>query len=121
VSSSSQGTAKKPTGRSWKRRYPRHRIDLPIKVTVLGADGYHEVRGRCGDMGEGGVGTILGSEIEPGEVVGLEIQIGEVPPMSVRAIVRYRKGLVHGLEFLGLAEEQRQVILQLCAAAAPLD
>jgi len=41
--------------------------------------------------------------------------------LQVRGIVRYRKGLLHGLEFLGISESQRQVVLQLCEAAGEVD
>jgi hypothetical protein len=121
VSSSSQGAAKKPTGREWKRRYPRYRIDLPLKATVLGTQGYYEVHGRSGDLGEGGLGAIFVSEISQGEVIALEMQLPSGSLLQVRGIVRYRKGLLHGMEFLGLTEEQRQVVLQLCAASTVVD
>jgi hypothetical protein len=121
VSFSSQGAAKKPSGREWKRRYPRYRIDLPLKATVLGANGYYDVHGRSGDLGEGGLGAIFVSEISQGEVVALEMQLPSGGLLQVRGIVRYRKGLLHGLEFLGISESQRQVVLQLCEAAGEVD
>lgn len=121
MSFSSQGAAKKPTGRDWKRRYPRYRIDLPLKATVLGAEGYYDVHGRSGDLGEGGLGAIFVSEISQGEVIALEMQLPAGGLLQVRGIVRYRKGLLHGLEFLGLSEEHRQIVLQLCAASTEVD
>lgn len=121
VSSSSQGAAKKPTGREWKRRYPRYRIDLPLKATVLGPQGYYEVHGRSGDLGEGGLGAIFVSEIPQGEVIALEMQLPSAGQLRVRGIVRYRKGLLHGMEFLALTEEQRQTVLQVCASATVID
>ena len=121
VSSSSQGTEKKPIGRNWKRRYARYRIDLPITATVLGEDGYRDVSGRSGDLGEGGLGAVLVSEISQGEVIDLAVQLPNGRELEVRGIVRYRKGLLHGLEFLGLSEEQRQAIKRLCEHATELD
>jgi hypothetical protein len=121
VVSFSHGAAKKPTGREWKRRYPRYRIDLPLKARVLGANGYNEVQGRSGDLGEGGLGAIFVSEISQGEVVALEMHLPAGNLLQVRGIVRYRKGLLHGLEFLGLTEEQHQTILQLCGAASEIE
>lgn len=121
VSSSSQGTAKKPIGRNWKRRYARYRIDLPIQATVLGENGYRDVSGRSGDLGEGGLGAVLISEIGQGEVIDLKVQLPNGQPLEVRGIVRYRKGLLHGLEFLGLSDEQRQTIQRLCENASELD
>jgi len=116
--SSSQGAAKKPTGRDWKRRYPRYRIDLPLKATVLGPNGYYDVHGRSGDIGEGGLGAIFVSEISQGEVVAVQMQLPSGGMLQMRGIVRYRKGLLHGLEFLGLSESQHQAVLELCETAA---
>lgn len=88
---------------------------------MLGENGYEEVSGRCSDIGEGGLGTLLVSELTPGEVVAATIQPRVAPPLTVRCVVRYRKGLVHGLEFLGLTAEQLQIVRQLCAGAAEID
>ena len=120
VSSSSQGTAKKPLGRDWKRRYPRYRVDLPIRVTVLQESGYHEVRGRCGDIGLGGVGTVLSEEVPKGEVVDVQITLRGGDMLAVRAIVRFRKGLLHGLEFLTLSPEQRSTVESMCHGSAEM-
>jgi hypothetical protein len=120
VSSSSQGTAKKPLGRDWKRRFSRYRIDLPIKVTVLREAGYEEIRGRCGDIGEGGIGAVLGAEVPKGEVVAYEVQGPEGELLSGRCITRYRKGLLHGFEFLGLTLEQRSLVGSMCLGRAIL-
>ena len=88
---------------------------------MLGAQGYNEVHGRSGDLGEGGLGAIFVSEISQGEVIALEMQLPSGNLLQVRGIVRYRKGLLHGMEFLGLTDEQRQAVLQLCAASTVVD
>ena len=120
VSSSSQGTAKKALGRDWKRRYSRYRIDLPIKVTVLREEGYEEIRGRCGDIGEGGIGAVLGAEVPKGEVVAFEVEGPQGERLSGRCITRYRKGLLHGFEFLGLTIEEKGLVGSLCLGRAIL-
>ncbi|MGC2198293.1 MAG: PilZ domain-containing protein [Terriglobales bacterium] len=107
--------------RSWRRRYQRHRADFPLKATVLREEGYIEIEGRCGDIGHGGMGTVLTTEVDQGEVLSLEFHLPtgtEVLP--VRAIVRYRKGFVHGLEFLGLSAEQQAMIDAFCQGLVPL-
>ncbi len=35
-------------------------------------------------------------------------------PLKFRALVRYRKGLHHGFEFLALSKEQRETIRRVC-------
>jgi PilZ domain-containing protein len=39
----------------------------------------------------------------------------------VSAAVRYRKGFIHGVEFLGLSAEQQQCINQFCEGLMPID
>jgi len=114
VSSSSQGTAKKVVGRDWKRRYSRYRIDLPIKVTVLRDTGYEEIRGRCGDIGEGGLGAVLAAEVPKGEVVAFEVEGPTGELLAGRCVTRFRKGLLHGFEFFGLTLEQRSLVVRWC-------
>jgi len=41
--------------------------------------------------------------------------------LSVRAIVRYQNGFVHGLEFVGLTPEQQTAIDEFCATLAQAD
>jgi hypothetical protein len=117
---SSQGTAQKPLGRDWKRRFARYRIDLAIKVTVLREGGYEEIRGRCGDIGEGGLGAVLGAEVPKGEVVAFEVQGPTGEFLAGRCITRYRKGLLHGFEFLSLTLEQRSLVGSMCLGRAIL-
>ena len=115
VSSSAQSAAKKKVvGRDWKRRFARYRIDLPIKVTVLREGGYEEIRGRCGDIGEGGLGAVLSDEVPKGEVVAFEVQADTGELLTGRCVTRYRKGLLHGFEFFGLTLEQRSLVGSLC-------
>jgi c-di-GMP-binding flagellar brake protein YcgR len=101
--------------KGWKRRYPRHRADFPLKASALREDGYLEIQGRCSDIGHGGMGTILTEEVAQGEVLSLEFELpSTLEQLAVRAIVRYRTGFVHGLEFLGLSAEQQTAIDGFC-------
>ena len=105
--------------RNWRRRHARYRADLTVKVRVLRADGYVEIPGRCSDVGHGGMGIVLTAEVPPGEVLSLEFQLpGRTEVSAIRAIVRYRKGFIHGLEFLGLSTEQQGTIDAFCEGLA---
>ena len=102
--------------KSWRRRYERYRTDFPLKAKVLRETGYEELQGRCGDIGHGGIGAVFTAECVKGEVVSLEFSLPDSPtPLEVRSIVRYRKGFLHGLEFLGLTDEQRVAIETFCS------
>lgn len=101
--------------KGWRRRYPRHRADFALAGSVLREDGYFAVQGRCSDIGQGGMGVVLTSGVESGEVLVLEFRLSDSgEAVSIRAIVRYR-GFVHGLEFLGLSGEQQSAINGFCA------
>jgi hypothetical protein len=102
--------------KGWRRRYTRHRADFLLKVRTLREEGYVEIQGRCGDIGHGGMGTVLSAEVPAGEVISLECALtASSEPLLARAIVRYRKGFVHGLEFLGLSHERQAAVDAFCA------
>jgi hypothetical protein len=95
-----------------RRRFTRHRTDLPLTVTVLRQEGYSRLQGRCHEIAEAGLGGVISTALGAGEVVSLEFSITQVPePLVLRAVVRHRAGLVHGFEFIGLSPEQRECIL----------
>jgi len=107
--------------KGWRRRFPRHRADFPLKAAAFRDDGYAEIQGRCGDIGHGGMGTVLTAEVAPGEVLSLDFRLPALSqPFAIRAIVRYRKGFVHGLEFLALSPEQQAAIDSFCAGLEPM-
>ncbi len=106
--------------KGWKRRHERYRTDFPIKATVLRDEGYAELQGRCGDIGHGGIGAVFNAECMKGEVISLEFSLPPATePLCIRSIVRYRRGFLHGLEFLGLTEEQRHAIESYCSTLTP--
>jgi|ERR1700757_190101 PilZ domain len=106
--------------RGWQRRYERHRADVPVKASLLRESGYVELGGRCGDLGHGGMGVVLTGEVMKDEVLSVEFRLPTSPEnLVVRAIVRYRKGLLHGLEFLGLSAEQQSAVDAYCATLPP--
>ena len=95
-----------------RRRFTRHRTDLPLTVTVLRQDGYVRLQGRCHEIAEAGLGGVISTALVSGEVVSLEFSIPDLPqPLILRAVVRHRAGFVHGFEFIGLSPEQRDCIL----------
>ena len=120
MSTSSLEKALQAKQRGWKRRYERYRTDFPVNATVLRESGYQDLAGRCGDIGHGGMGAVFNAECVKGEVISLEFRLPDAAEvLSVRSIVRYRKGFLHGLEFLGLTDEQRQEIEAFCSQLTP--
>lgn len=120
MSTSSLEKALQAKQRGWKRRYERYRTDFPVNAAVLRESGYQELAGRCGDIGHGGMGAVFNAECVKGEVISLEFRLPDATEvLSVRSIVRYRRGFLHGLEFLGLTDEQQQKIEAFCSQLAP--
>lgn len=120
MSASSIEKALQAKQRSWKRRYERYRTDFPVKATVLRDSGYQDLEGRCGDIGHGGMGAVFNAECVKGEVISLEFRLPRAAEiLSVRSIVRYRRGFLHGLEFLGLTDEQKYQIEDFCSQLTP--
>jgi hypothetical protein len=98
-----------------RRRFPRYRADLKIGIRLLGPDGYSQVTGLCNQIGEGGVGAIISSELSIGEVVSLDLSVpSQVQAVSLRAVVRWRERLQHGFEFYAATAEQLATIRGYC-------
>lgn len=93
------------------RRWPRHRLDVPIRVIVHTAERTKLYDGRGNELNEGGMAVTAGVELK----VGREVAVEFTPPFTglpirVRGIVRNRTGYRYGLEFVTAnAEETEQV------------
>ena len=105
----------KAVSKTFTRRFVRYRTEVPLLVRVLGQDGYVRIHGRCFEIAEAGLGAVITSTLAAGEMVDVEISIPAVSdPVSLRAVVRYRMGFLHGFEFVGTAAEERQQISAYC-------
>ena len=101
------------------RRFPRHRLDVRIQMSVFREGVTISLWGRTSELGQDGVGATLSGELKVGEVVSMEFPI-PVPPhfVKVRAIVRYSEGLRCGFEFLIVTDEQRETLCRVCEMLA---
>lgn len=94
-----------------RRRHPRYRVDFRATATYLEGSQYRKVEGHCSDLAEAGVGMLLPTEMNIGEVAGLSFSLPESSNVcELRAVVRYRRGYHYGFEFLSLTSEQRQAL-----------
>jgi hypothetical protein len=108
-----------PRDQAVSRRFLRYPIDVRIVVHVHRATGVTSFWGRTSELGEDGLGATLTGEIERGEAVTIEFALPLAAyPLKFRALVRYRTGLRHGLEFLTLTEEQHQSVERVCRLLA---
>ena len=98
-----------------QRRYARFSLDIRIEVQVLRKGTSFSFWGRTSELGLDGVGATLTGELEVGEVVSADLSLPMAAhPIKVRALVRYRDGLRHGLEFLTMNKEQREALRRVC-------
>jgi TonB family protein len=94
-----------------QRIFQRHPINTTLDLIALRSGVPETLPGRCTDISEAGVGAVVAGELIPGQQVALELRLPNVGlPIRVRALVSYQTRLRCGLEFIGLAPEQREMI-----------
>ena len=98
----------------------RHRLAVPLSVTVLRSGVPDAVPGRSVDVCEGGVGAVLAAELFPGELVGVEFELPHTGPVLAKARVCYHEKLRYGLQFLSIPPEQREMIGKWTRGALPV-
>jgi len=97
-----------------ERRWPRYKIDVPVRAVVHRADKTLIRDGRGTEMSEGGMCLSAGVELGIGD----EIEVEFTPPYSgdpirVRSEVRNRDGYRYGVEFVPDGKEERSDVVRL--------
>jgi hypothetical protein len=83
------------------RRWPRYKLDVPIRLIAPKGDKISIVQGRGHELNEGGMAVFGGMELSLDEEIAVEFTppyTGQ--PIRVRARVRNRNGYKYGVEFL---------------------
>jgi len=94
-----------------RRAFPRHSINVPLDVIILRSGIPDSLPGRCTDLSEVGVGAVIAGELSAGAHVALEFRLPNVAvPLRARALVRHHHQFRCGLQFVGLAADQREMI-----------
>jgi hypothetical protein len=83
------------------RRWPRFRIDVPVRMIAQRPTKVAIVQGRGRELNRGGMAVFAGIEVSLNEQVAVEF----TPPYSgqpirVRGFVRDRSGYTYGIEFI---------------------
>jgi hypothetical protein len=97
-----------------ERRWPRHKIDVPVRAVIRKPDKTLIRDGRGMEMSEGGMCLFIGAELGLGE----EIEVEFTPPysgnpMRVRSEVRNRDGYRYGVEFVPDGKNERSEVARL--------
>lgn len=88
-------------GYATQRRWPRYKVDVPVRVITQGLTKVAIVQGRGSELNNGGMAIFAGTELSLGGQVLVEF----TPPYSgqpirVRCFVRNRAGYRYGVEFI---------------------
>ena len=111
-----------PAAVAEKRRYPRYRIDVAVKVKVKTSSGIASYcYGRGGDISEGGMAIDVAHELARGKVIRLSVTLPHCDRgIECEAVVRHRNQFRYGLEFRDLAETDRALLMRACQALGVL-
>ena len=105
-----------------RRRHSRYRADFSVIASYLEANDYRKLEGHCRDLSEAGMGVLLATDMNIGEVVGLNFSLpGSPSPWELRAVARYRRGYHYGFEFLSLTSGHRESIRTYLKTLEPAD
>jgi hypothetical protein len=104
--SAQPGKAKSKAERR-QRRHPRYRIEFPVTVILLSEGGHRRIDAHCHEMSVAGIGMLIASELNLGEVAALTFALpGSSHEWELRAVLRHRRGYHYGFEFLAINPEQ---------------
>ena len=108
------------------RRWPRYKINVPVRVVVQRPDKTVIVSGRGTELNEGGMAIFAGIELRVGQRVEIEFTPPyDGQPVRVRSTVRNRSGYNYGAEFLLVNREDKlqaaQIRHVLQAMGSPTD
>ncbi len=105
-----------------RRRHSRYRADFSVVASYLEANDYRKLEGHCRDLSEAGMGLLLATDMNIGEVAGLSFFFpGSASAWELRGVVRYRRGYHYGFEFLSLTAEQRESLRAYLTTLEPAD
>jgi c-di-GMP-binding flagellar brake protein YcgR len=86
-----------------QRRHPRYRIEFPVNVILLSEGEHRHIDAHCRDMSVAGIGVLIASELNLGEVAALRFVLpGSAQQWELRAVLRQRRGYHYGFEFLSV-------------------
>ncbi len=108
-------------GYSPLRKWPRYKLDVPVRVIVRPRERVMIVPGRGNELNAGGLAVFVGMEL----AIGAHMVVEFTPPYSgepirVRCLVRDRNGYTYGLGFLLETDDDERNVAQIKAALAGL-
>jgi hypothetical protein len=96
------------------RRWPRYKVDVPVRVIAQGLTKVSIVQGRGSELNNGGMAVFAGTEL----AIGAQVLVEFTPPYSgqpirVRCFVRNRAGYNYGVEFITENDDDYESVNQI--------
>jgi hypothetical protein len=89
------------SGHARERRWPRHKVDVPVQVVTHGPTNVVIAQGRGSEMNCGGMAVSGRIELAIGAQVAVEFTPPHcAQPVRIRCFVRNRQRYTYGLEFI---------------------
>jgi len=102
------------SGHTTQRRWPRHKIDVPVQVVTHGPANVVVIQGRGSELNCGGMSVFGRVELEIGAQIGVEFQPpGSGQSVRVRCFVRNRQRYNYGLEFVTENDSDYESVAQI--------
>ena len=109
------------SGHSHRRQWERFHLDRRITVETLVRGRPAVIYGRTSDISEGGLGAVIPESLSPDDEITVHLPIGQNDAeVTLRAVVRHRRGFYHGCEFLDVSGQDLAAIQAACKGAVPV-
>ena len=100
---------------SIERRWPRLKLDVPVRVVIHESQKTVIRDGRGRELSQGGMCFAAGVELKIGDQVEVEFTPAySGHPIRVRAVARNGNGYRYGVEFVPSGDQERHEIAFLC-------
>jgi len=97
------------------RRWERYDLQIPVTVCVLLNGERCSFRGEASDISRGGMGLFAARNLDLGATLQLEFLVPyNAKELSVRGVIRNRRGFSYGIEFVHPTHYQQQTIERTC-------
>lgn len=99
-----------------ERQFRRYNVDFAVHVKAWRGGAMEVAEGHGTDVSQGGLALKTAAKLQPGETVTIEMTLPITGhKVMITGAIRNEENGQYGVEFVGLGEMQRNVILRLCA------
>lgn len=96
---------------NFQRGTERHRVTIPVQVSVFEGNQYIEFGGEASDFSANGLCLILTRQLEKGAAISMNLNLPyNSETLDLRGIVRHRSGFHHGIEFISLTPPLKKLL-----------